>query len=206
MNEKTRFSLKEMPAGMWSERRIYPKVTGGATMQPEAVVAHIAHSTTLTAADVRATLTALHDLLVEQLACGNRVCLEGIGIFNATLTLNAKGADKLKQGRKIIGSDVALKRIWCRTAPLLRRHVEASLSPTPQPKSRAGGDETVDTMEARLDKALAFIGERGALYLNDYVGLTHLSRTTAWRELNRLVSLGRLQKEGSGARTHYVAG
>ncbi|MBR1889102.1 MAG: HU family DNA-binding protein [Alloprevotella sp.] len=203
MSKKTRFFLREMPAAVGTGRRIYPQLIGNGTLQTEDVARELAHRTTLTEADIRATLTGLRELLAERLSEGTRIKLDGIGTFVATLRFSERGMDQLNKGEELTGADVELKSICCRPDVLLLRDVAKAMEPTLVSENVFEESDTSTDADARLAIALSFIRQHGAIYTNEYATLSQQTHSTAWRELQRFVRAGKLKKAGSGSRTAY---
>lgn len=195
--------MRQLPAAIGDKRRTFPQVVSSTLLTTDAVAHDIVHRTTLTEADVQAVLVALREVLSVQLASGARVKIDGIGTFSLSLRLTEDGLQKVAEGRKVRGKDIALKNICYRPASELLFTTGKAIDAMPASQISANLSTEMADAEVRLQRAMEFIAKNGRMYLADYVRLTQLSRSTAWRELNSFVSQGKLRKEGRGVRVCY---
>lgn len=85
MAVKFDFYKNPVPSESKKRARYHARVVGGYTVKTAEITRKIQYACSLTRGDVKATLSALSDILAESLSDGNRVHLEGVGYFQITL-------------------------------------------------------------------------------------------------------------------------
>lgn len=172
------------------EERRFVQVFTQESMTEQQLEESIQGSCSLTIGDVKATLSALRELMIRQLADGSRVSIPGIGHFTLSVRLvNASG----KSTEKVTADDIVVRNIDFRPdAQLLakvrqRARFERSSKSS---KSVAYSSQQLQSLVARYLSAHAFVNRR---IMELQFGLR---QTTALSWLKHFVSTGFLRREG----------
>lgn len=152
-------------------------------------------------------IEALGEQLMRELAEGYSVTIDGIGTFTATVGLD-------RQRKKTDGGGEAKRDARCLTVDGVRYKADRQLVKDVAVRCdlREGGESHLRrspyTREQRAQMALAYLASPAhpMMRLADYAALTHLSRSTASRELSALCSGDKavLRATGRGPSLVYV--
>lgn len=188
--------------------RLYPKLVNGQMVSSERVADIIERRTSFTRSDVVGVLAELAAVAGEQMAEGNSVKLDGLGVLRPVLGLVDKerrggwtdGANRLTTGR-----NVRLKTVNFRPDAALLRHAESGMS-LERISDRMGRSQPTTTIDERAAMARQYIAAHGFMRVADYARLTGLSRTVASKELRRLAGdeTSGIRSSGSGPGKVYV--
>lgn len=202
-----KYIKQEMPdiAGT-GEKKVYYRIKTDRNIGMEEFVKKMTYHGGISHGTAISVLTQAVETLGELIGSGYSVSIDGLGTFKATIGLRSNkemdslDGDEPKHNAKslylkgvIYRADKELIKRSGRYCKLERCHVSRLCKST-------------YTKEERLARALQFIDERGYMRIDDYVGLTGLSRTAA---CNELIALRRdpnsdITTEGRGPATVYV--
>lgn len=153
-----------------------------------------------------AALMQASDTLGELMGMGYTVTLDGFGTFKATVgvkrfkEMDSIDGDDPKRNAQSLCVDGVNFKVDKELVKQVDRHCKLERSHTSRLR------KSPYTKEERLSRALAFIEEQGFMRLKDYVQLTGLSRSTAYRELQELCKdhTSGIDTSGRGAHKLYV--
>lgn len=153
--------------------------------------------TTLTPADIYATITALQDAISGELGEGNIVVLDGICQFEITLGTENGVVDGLENGRNVV-----LKSVNIRPLPEFVDMVKEAL----KPRVKSSGFHSDRISDAEIENGLAdYLKENESITRSVVEQKFHINRTRAARILKRLVQEGKLKNIGFSNHPKYVA-
>lgn len=181
----------------------YPKLVRMGRIKTKELAQMVADRSTMSAADVMGTLTALSQVMAQQMALGYSVELEDIGTFSAKLGMvdGAEREDIEGQSRKN-ASSIRVKGINFKASKSFIEATHDRLS-----LERAGRkklEEVTSTREERLSLAKAYISKVGWIKPKNYAEITGLGRTKAGAELRAFVAEGLLKVHGLGSHIYYT--
>lgn len=183
----------------------YPKLIIGQCVDSNALAKQIASHTTFSRGEIVAVIDYLWSYMAENLGEGNSVKIDGLGVFTPSLAYR-KGVERETEdgeGGRRNATSFCVGSINFRPEKKLMNAVNDHMHLTKAP-GRFRRRVSPYTEEERLKRAKAFIEEHSVMYLADYVALSGLSRTTAYRELAKWSheeSTGILR---TGNRTHAI--
>lgn len=187
------YIMKRLSEDMHGEgERLYPKLVKGQTTDLDTLAAMIEHATSFTRGDVEGVLSAFVDVVQQKIAAGDTVQIRGLGTLYPVLGLvdkEERGAWHDAAGRVTTGRNVQLKTVNFRPSRCLLASTRQRMELTKLDDSvvtQAQGVST--TLEERTAAAVAYLKSNGYMRVADYAHLTHLSRTTAARELRQLAA------------------
>ncbi len=166
------------------------------TVGTETVVRNISKRCTLTAADIRAVLTAFQDEIAGQLGQGNIVRLDGLCRFSISL----KPAKEVCTGKES-GSAVVLKSVNITPDKELTRQVEDSLAA--RVKSKGEHSERLSETEIQ-DRLTGYFKQHRRITRSEMQHVCSLTRYMAAKHISRLVEEGRLENIGYAGHPVYV--
>lgn len=164
-------------------KKLYPKMVSAGLMGTEELVGKIAAGTTFSYGDLKGMLAALSGSIAKEVADGRTVKVDGLGVFSAKLGLVPDAVEENKDGHKRNAASIALTGIFFRVD---RKLVElaANVFKPERSQKKFQYSSTEFTLEQRRDKAVYFLENHPFMSLADYMELTGLRRTTAWREMD----------------------
>ena len=194
------YTLKELPVEMTEGKTIvYPKMQTYSLYDYELVIQHMSVlSRILNEGIIRAVFDALVSEMKSSMPWGHNIKIDGLGVFSLSL-----GFDTSTPSEK----EIALQQEWDDDAdPKLKyRHVcikGINFKPDPELLKEMNKQATFDCVdvdveipkksqysrEERLAKAKEIIGKLGSMTLTDYALATNQSRSSASRDLKRMVA------------------
>lgn len=183
----------------------YPKLIINQCIDSDELAKQIASHTTFSRGEVVAIIDYLWSYMAENMGEGRSVKINGLGVFTPTLAYR-KGVERETEdgeGGHRNATSFCVGNINFRPEKKIVNAVNAHMRLTKAPgKFRRRVSRY--TEEERMERAKAFITEHSVMCLADYVALSGLSRTTAYRELakwSRDESTGILR---TGNRTHAI--
>lgn len=207
------YIMQRFAEGMHGEgEKLFPRLVGGQTIDLERLADHIENASGFTRGDVIGVLTEFIDQVKMNLSYGNSVKISGLGTFRPTLGLVEKekrGAWSDAAGRTTTGRNVMFKTVNFRPDKQLVSDVGQDLSLTKLDDSVVEGTNKVSTtVEERAAMARQYLAENGFMRVGNYASLTHLSHSTAAKELREFAAdeSSGIKAQGSGAGKLYVAG
>lgn len=173
-------------------KRYHPRVVAKGTVSLKEIVETVSGRCTLSAADLHAAVTAIEQVVSENLANGYRVRLDGLGSFSLTLT-----SPEVDDPGKVRSQNVAVKSVVFSPEKLFVAHSQ-----------KLGFERSAEkphSAEVSLDQAKTAISEylktREFLRRVDIERLLGLTKSTAQRTVKALLAAGFL-KNISGDEHH----
>lgn len=159
---------------------------------------------TLSTADVKASLQLISELLERSLADGYNVELDGIGFFSVTIGSRQPQGDEPGESSEPVPADeakprlinaqsICFKRVNFRLCKEMRRRLSARMNFVRVPKSSAGAYSA----EERRERLLSYLDRHGFLSSTDYMRFNHCSKYLALKELKSFMNEGLLCAAGS---------
>lgn len=173
-------------------KRYHPRVVAKGTVSLKEIVDTVSGRCTLSAADLHAAVTAIEQVVSENLANGFRVRLDGLGSFSLTLS-----SPEVDDPTKVRSQSVAVKSVVFSPEKTFVAHSQS--------RGFERSAEKPHSAEVSLDQAKAIITEY--LQSNPFVRradierLLGLTKSTAQRTVKTLLSAGFL-KNISGDEHH----
>lgn len=154
-----------------------------------------------------AAMSNLAQYLTEQLRDGNKVCLDGIGEFSASLALDDFKELTSPNGTPFVRTEgLHIDKISFRPSKGLLQEVNRELHVT-----RSKFTETVIperrayTFDERMSLLDDYFKENRSISIKEYAQLTQLPRTAANAELHKLAAPdGTLSAEGRGSHIRFM--
>lgn len=159
----------------------------------------IQNSCTLTAGDVKAVLSELRAIAVEQLREGNRFCIPGIGWLSLTTRLDKKAQ---KKGYKITGKDIYPKAIQLDTDGKFFNDVVSGIG---FEKSQYSTRSQAYSEEDLWKKIAAYLSKKGFISSPLLQREFGLSRYYADKWISIFLKKGKIHKTGTAHNIIYVA-
>ena len=170
------------------ETRYHARAVTYGTTSTDDLARRIQDGTTLNAAEVKAVLSVLSQYVVESFDQGRRVHLEGLGYFQ--LALEAPPTNSPKQFR---AESVRPKGVRFRADKLLVEQIRKLQMERATLKRHSLGIAAVG-----VDRYLeAYLSDYEFFSAQTFCRVFHMTRTTGYRHLKRLLDAGRLQNVGT---------
>lgn len=201
------YIMERFSDGMFGDgERLYPKLVNGQVVDAERIADIIERRTSFTRGDVLGVLSELTAIAEEQIADGNSVKIDGLGVLRPVLGL----VEKEKRGewtdsanRLTTGRNIKLKSVNFRPDSALLRRIDHDMS-LERLSDRMGRKQPTTTIEERAAMARQYLSEHGFMRVSDYASLTGLSRTVASKELCKLAEDETSGITSSGARAGKI--
>lgn len=169
---------------------LYPRMKLWGQVDLEYLARHICQASTFTPGDIVGLVRALTEAIASEMARGNSVKVDGLGIFTPSLGLRPQAEEQRElaegEGREYrpIATSLCLRNINFRAdkAFVSQTARQCRLSKCEWKPRRSS---TRYTPEERLKLAQDFLQANPMLTVADYCGLTGLLRDAAARELRR---------------------
>lgn len=189
------FYQNPIPDGSDRKSRLHARVVTRGTATTDELAQTISLRSSLTRGDVMAVLSNLSDLMVEELARGRRIHLEGLGYFSLVLD-----CPPVKTGMEVRAESIKVRNIAFRTEEKMKKRI--ARLPVQRVRNK---NKSADYSDIEIDDILTvhFLD-------NDYITgsnfrvICGLTRTTAGRRLKKLVDEGRLSRLGQSKSAVYV--
>ncbi len=184
---------------------VYPKLIINECVDSEKMAKEIASHTTFSYGEIIAIINHMGTSIARYMSEGRSVKIKGLGVLTPTLAYK-KGVEREQvdgEGGKRNATSFMVGGVNFRADKSLVKEINMQCD-LHRSKRKYVRRISPFTEEQRLAKAKAYIEENGLMTLADYVPLSGLSRTTAFRELARWsndVSTGIYAK---GRRSHTV--
>lgn len=182
--------------------RLYPVLVVKETVRINDMMERYAHEySTLSAADVKASLQLVSELLERSLADGYNVELDGIGFFSVAIGSRPSEGDELPEPseaedegevRMVNAQSICFKRVNFRLCKEMRRRLSARMHFVRAPKSSVQSY----TPEERRARLLSYLDRHGFLSSTDYVQFNCCSKYMALKDLKSFMAEGILRAAG----------
>lgn len=198
-----KYVMQDMPDLNGDGKRTkYPRMIIQRQVNLKYLARRIADASTFTQGDVEGLITELATEMARSLAEGASVKVDGVGVFAPALGLRDGAEREGDNGVRRNAHSIEVASLYFRPDGELllevNKHCHLERTASTEYTSPNSGSE------ARLELAYAHIREEGALSVVDYMIITGLSRSSAWRELSRLHAKGLLSRKGLGAHCRYT--
>lgn len=118
------FDIYKSPPRKDGKVSIHPRLVSPNRYSSAQMMSEQEHATTLTTHDLKAALSAVGTYLIDQLAQGGRVHLDGIGTFSIVPHFDTPKFE----GDKVSGKDVTFKRVVFTPARRMQQEIKAKIS------------------------------------------------------------------------------
>lgn len=201
-----KYEMREMPdVRKTGQHILYPKMKVNRQVTTDELCRNITAGSTLTPADIKATIDAVAHELARQMADGNSVKLDGIGTFSARLGLNEEaeretiGEDKPRRNAQSIR--VTGVNFRCDNNLIGRTHQQCDLV---RDSSTGRLNTSSITKEEGLKLALTYLESHPYLTVIDYMQMTGKKRGTATLELREFANDPQSGLIAQGSASHRV--
>lgn len=195
-----RYDLYTIPDSRDTENELYHvRMVPNPPMSSKTIEKRIETRCTLTATDVKATLSALTDIMKEELLNGRRVHLPGIGYFYLTLKGTPRDNDA-ENMRKVRAPQVTIKSVSFRPEKELIEDMKAAAEFCPPNDKRHSCKQTDIGLTDILTEYFAGHEELDRPVFEKLCGF---GRSTALRRLKQLVTEGKLINAGNRHAPRY---
>ncbi len=192
------YKFMKVNGALGGKQIVCARATSHHTCGSDRLFRELEKATTLTSADLKAALQALSETVVAHLLDGDNVRLDGLGTFSVSVDgdvqTDENGKYYLKQPR--------VSAIRFHPAPAAQQAMkEANFVAA----SRLPVGDAVPSIEDAREAAKALLAEKSVFTASDFRKALHLSSTTAYNLLKRLVDEGILRNTGTARRYLYAA-
>ena len=190
------------------KRRVYPKLIANRTMSFSDLIDKMKlYNRGLSATVVEAAVTDVRDVLVEMLAMGYNVNIDGLGSFSLSLDFeDDKPTDMQSDDDKMVYRKVGVKNVNFKPSPDLVKDVKKKTDSDLE--RNMGGVKVIRkelyTQDQRIARAVKVIEDRGFIGLTDYAYINNLSRTAACLELKEVCAKEDSPIRSVGQHSHKV--
>lgn len=170
---------------------LYPRLIGLRSMENDQLIEHISSTAGFSKGVVAGVLTALPQAMRLWMSTGYSVKIDGLGRFTPTLELRpgAEREESEQTGSHRNASSIRVGSISYRPDPAFVNDVNLNtrLERSATVKTIRSGQSRL-TEDGRKAALMDFLAQHPYASLSDYMRLTGLKHSTAWRELRRWVS------------------
>jgi len=190
------------------KRKVYPKFVQNNMIDFESFVKRVCDvERAFNETAVKGVIESVAKQLVEHLAMGHAVKIDGIGVFSLSLEfIDQKPTEITDEKDKMMYRGVRVKDWTLKTTPetlqQLRRKAKCNRAESGVRQLR----KNPFTLEQRIANALKVIDTKGYMTLADYVTANHICRTSASKELKRICAQpdARITTTGQGSHKIWV--
>ena len=167
--------------------RYFPDFAQRAVVSTDDVATRIQASSTLKKADVLAVITELGDVIREQMAQGNSVKLEGLGIFSPSLKMDGVEEVVRQEGAApyLRTRNVRIDHVRFKVQNEVLEAANAALNPVRDTDEGVYVPTTeLSDIEERRELVRKYLMTSTLITVKSYMSITGLHRTNATKELN----------------------
>lgn len=183
----------------------YPKLIIDQCIDSEELAKQVSNHTTFSKGEVMAIIDHLWSYMAENMGEGRSVKINGLGVFTPTLAYR-KGVEREAadgEGGHRNAQSLRVGGINFRPDKQMVNEVNSHMDLRKVAgKFRRRVSEY--TEEERLERAKTYMREHGVMRLSDYTTLVDLSRTSAYRELNKWSHDATIGIKRAGGKGHAV--
>ena len=194
------YDFYKNPSPKDSKKRVryHARVVPYGTVDTKELAQRIHSRCTVTPADVKAVLSSLSDVVIEELKDGNRIHIEGLGYLQITLE-----CPPVQSPKEIRAESIRFKSVAFRPEAELKKSLRVSRFERVPRKNHSSGLMAGE----RLDALLAgYFAKHGHITRIGFQTLCGFTRTTANRRLKELREAGKIDCLGAARASIYVAG
>lgn len=181
------FYKNPIPPGSKRKPRLHARIVTNGTISTEELAEEIHGRSTLTTADIHATLIALSKMITEHLRRGDRVHINGLGYLQMTLQ-----CPPVKYPKEIRAESVHFKSVAFRPEIALKDALKTThfIRTTRKNHSASYSEIEVDSL------LTGYFLDHPSISREKFQDLCCFTKGTANRRLAKLVQEGKLRKEG----------
>ena len=200
------YKMQELSGiGPDGQRPSYPRMAGGRVVTTDELAERACEESTFSAGEVKGILASVCKYLAWHLREGDRVKIDGLGIFSASLGLADDAEPEVTGVTRRNARSLRVRGVNLRVDKHLVNEMNRGLRLERSPY-KPGRSSARYTPEERLARALEHLGTHPYLTVRDYRALTGLCATPAREELRRWASTpgSGLRASGTGSHRVYV--
>lgn len=191
------FYKNPSPKDSKKRTRYHARVVPYGTTDTKDLAQQIHSRCTVTPADVKAVLSSLSDVIIEELKGGNRVHIDGLGFLQITLQ-----CPSVQSPKEIRAESIHFKSVAFRPEAELKKRLRTTDFERVPDKNHSS-----ELTEARIDLLLSsYFSTHPHMTRSDFQSLCGYTRSTANRRLKELREAGKLKNIGAKRASLYVAG
>ena len=193
------YDFYKNPSPKDSKKRVryHARVVPYGTVDTNKLAQRIHSRCTVTPADVKAVLSSLSDVVIEELKDGNRIHLEGLGYLQITLE-----CPPIQSTKEIRAELIRFKSVAFRSEAELRKRLRVARFER-APKNHSSGLVAGERLDALLAGYFATHDHITRIGFQTLYGFT---RTTANRRLKELRETGKIDYLGAARASIYIVG
>lgn len=179
-----KFEFYESPNTIGTHKKQYhARVVNRELISTDYLAWEIHHGSTLTVADIKATIISLSEKLADHLKDGARVHMEGIGYFHVSLSCS-----ETQNPQSTRAYDVKIKSVTFRADKELKKQLVNVKTERSKYKPHS-----IPVTDEKIDKGLTeYFQTHSVLTRREFEQLFTLTRATAGRYITRLAKEGKL--------------
>lgn len=193
-----KFDFYETPIAPGSKKgvRYHARVVGSHTTNTAGITRRIQNACSLTKGDIKGALSALSDILIEDLSNGDRVHLEGVGYFQITLE-----CAETKDPAKTHAQNVHFKTVRFTPDKVLKKELRKAIHISrSETKSHS-----LQLSEIEIDgKLMEYFEDNPFLTRRRFEALCGFTRTMALKHIKRLIQEKRLKNTNTYNQPIYM--
>ena len=198
------YKMQELSGiGPDGQRPSYPRMAGGRVVTTDELAERACEESTFSAGEVKGILASVCKYLAWHLREGDRVKIDGLGIFSASLGLADDAEPEVPGGTRRNARSLRVRGVNLRVDKHLVNEMNRGLRLERSPY-KPGRSSTRYTPEERLALAVEHLATHPYLTVNDYRTLTGLCATPAREELRHWASTPGSGLRASGRGSHRV--
>ena len=197
MTAKYDFYKNPTPKGSTRRPRYHARVVTDGTTDSETLAKRVHARCTVTPADVKAVLSSLSDVIVDELQSGNRVYIEGLGYLQITLE-----CPPIQSPGEVRAESIRFKSVTFRPEERLKKRLRATRFERVSHKHHSK-ELSADRVEELL---ASYFVSHSYLTRRAFQSLCGFTRSTANRRLKELREAGKLAFLGAARASMYVPG
>ena len=200
MNLSVQYDFYKNPSPKDSKKRVryHARVVPYGTVDTNKLAQRIHSRCTVTPADVKAVLSSLSDVVIEELKDGNRIHIEGLGYLQITLE-----CPPIQSTKEIRAESIRFKSVAFRSEAELRKRLRIARFERAPRKNHSSGLVAGERLDALLAGYFATHDHITRIGFQTLYGFT---RTTANRRLKELRETGKIDYLGAARASIYIVG
>lgn len=192
-----KYSIHETPNPRKDgKRKFHVRPVNKQAIKTEQLAINISEMSSFSSADVKGMLEAFSQVMKMHLAQGSTVELEGIGLFNISISCPGN----IEDPSKINASQLRFKKINFKSSVNLNNELRTIKFE----HSENDRNRTVTTETIRLKKIRERVALKGSIQSSDCMAINKCTRYIALKDLKTLVEAGELIRRGNKASSIYL--
>ena len=191
-----KFEFYESPNTIGTrKKRYHARVVNWQRINTDYLAREIQYGSSLTVADIKATIISLSEKLAYYLKDGARVHIEGIGYFHISLTCPETRTPSSTRANK-----VKFKSVTFRADKYLKHQLSDVKTERSKYKPHSAGLSEIE-IDMELTK---YFAENQIITRKDFQHLCGMTQITAYRHIKRLIAEKKLQNKGTTHQPIYT--